>query len=386
MCHISKDGSGCWEDVNHYDWDLVERVKPDYYVMVDGSSDHILPVREELLKRNVTPILIDYWYQTNPQGCPVDKEWGVEDHFTGCKWKSMLHVVQQLEDLALALTGNQELPEEAKQAKQDACTAAENFQSSMQAVHQKGLRVGTTLVWIEGEIQLAMAQPLEHYQIRMYEELGMPAIHPPGDPFEYETFNTTVWFPKCNGDPDETCNDKVHIPVDFWLIDTGSYVLATSEDFLSIFPDRALLAGQVWYFARNDGKFSYSAIAIILNELAVRLDKAEPLYPETPCVQVDVTSLEHADYLFGGLDGGTYACYNTAIFPDDYLTCPNLKYSATAPNKEPTASGPLAPTAPGPSTPIVPPAPSSPTAPTSLATILSVSLWWYILILPLCLC
>merc|ERR1711982_45671 len=114
------------------------------------------------------------------------------------------------------------------------------------------------------------------------------------------------------------------MPVDFWLIDSRSYPYVLSTEFQDAFPDKALMKGQYWHFARNDGAISYRAQTRVLNEVASRLAGAELLHERTYCSDVDPTSQQHLNGIEGGLDGGEYICFNR-----NYI---NQAYTCTLPN------------------------------------------------------
>ena len=71
----------------------------------------------------VPVIFIDTWFENHPD-CPVNKT----ATYDNCYFRSMLTVTQRLEELALALTGSDQIPMEAQVERTSACAAAETFQ------------------------------------------------------------------------------------------------------------------------------------------------------------------------------------------------------------------------------------------------------------------
>ena len=93
-----------------------------------------------------------------------------------------------------------------------------------------------------------------------------------------------------------------------------------SKDFATLFPDKAVLEGQIAYWPIGGGSLSYRHAAEILNIIAPALAKTKRLYDGTQCVSnVDVSGIAHRTV---GLQGGEYACYDERFHRQEYLQCP----------------------------------------------------------------
>merc|ERR1711862_231946 len=136
------------------------------------------------------------------------------------------------------------------------------------------------------------------------EELGLPLLHSDSSGKEFVGVTLEEYFKDCpSGQVTTTCNNNTMMPADFWLFDSRSYPIVFSTDFIDAFPDKALIKGQYWHFARNDGAISYRAQTRVLNEVASRLERAELLHDRTECTDVSPTSLQHLNSVTGGLNG-----------------------------------------------------------------------------------
>ena len=110
--------------------------------------------------------------RTHPDGadtCPEDMT-STDDK---CRGVSMIDVVEEHYDLAKYL--NLDVPDSLNDDRQTLCDSAARFQANMKTAQDKGVRVmaaylSTTTSYI--------ADPVSDGVLRMFEELGMPIIHP----------------------------------------------------------------------------------------------------------------------------------------------------------------------------------------------------------------
>ena len=131
----------------------------------------------------------------------------------------------------------------------------------MKIAHDKGVRL---LAAYPTTATSYFADPTSDSVLRMFEELGMPIIHPGkcieagecvgGNFWEYVPINS--YFTSCGPFPEnitESCNDDPLYPVDMWLYDHRLTFKVPDPDFALGFPDKAFIKGQsvVW---RGGGK------------------------------------------------------------------------------------------------------------------------------------
>lgn len=247
-----------------------------------------------------------------------------------CYGKSMVDVIEQVEELAMAL-GIDMLPSVQEDKKRMFAAAAE-FQDVSAAVATRGVRVMAAYLSSQdgsdfGDVNY-FANPVDDLVLRMLEELGLPLMHvdcnqtPDQDkcPLGYfwETVPTARYFGDCaEGQSLESCQDNVMYPIDFWLYDQRTTQYVTKPEFQDFFPDKAIQAGQYGYWPIGAGTISYAHAAEILELLTVPLAKAQRLHPATSCkAGVDVTGIAHRVV---GLSGGEYACHNRDFHNDKYL-------------------------------------------------------------------
>lgn len=250
-----------------------------------------------------------------------------EEEQKNCYGKSMIEVVQQYYDLSRAL--GFDIPSSVEQDRRDLCKAAEEFQDAAEIAHTKGVRALAGYISVN-EFRNAtsyLAYPPDDMVLRMFEELGMPLLHPgkcqaEGCSQEYfwEWIPTQELFPACSeGQDRSTCNDEVLYPADMWLYDHRTTLTFISQDFRKDFPDPAVLQGQYAYWPIGAGIISFKHAAEILSIMAPTLAKMERIHDPTPCTAADVSSITHAQ---DGLLGGSYACFDRTVHRQSYLQCP----------------------------------------------------------------
>jgi len=206
----------------------------------------------------------------------------------------------------------------------------------MEDVHDRGIRVMVSIAGTKTDEETGLGyatirafDPIQLWVPRTLEELGMPLLHADTTPEilssqTSRTYTSDDWFVDCSpGYINETCSGNTAVPVDYWLIDSRSYRLVEDPSFTLLFPDKAMLAGQVWQYPRNDGALSYVLIESILSELTTRLSNATRQHEPTECVAADPKSPEHI-VRGGGLNGSDYICYNFDLIQDEYLKCPDV--------------------------------------------------------------
>ncbi|KAG7341345.1 hypothetical protein IV203_023296 [Nitzschia inconspicua] len=349
----------CWKNPRGcFQWDdtaevLGMRDEIDFIVNIDnGSAEDSYNAAEEA---GMNVIFIDTFYEYN-ENCRASNYSIIDTSF--CYGRSMIDVAQRIEELAVFL-GVEVDQNSLNQQKQAACDAAQAFTETMKDLHDKGIRVKVSIVDTElrddtGVTTASVADfdPIELWVPRTLEELGMPLLHAASyENNEYGYIYSDEYFPDCTpGFVNDTCNGNTYFPVDFWLIDSRSFILI-DDNFKLIFPDRAMLAGQYWSYPRNDGSISYVMIESLLNEYRTRLGSAVKLQDSTgTCTPADPKATAHlvADGT-GGLGLNEFICYDEAAIQQEYLQCPTV-----AP--VPPVSTPTSPTPPTAN----PPVPTSP--------------------------
>jgi len=325
-----KNPRGCfrWDSLD----DLVEMHQNgelDYIILIDNaSSGHtcgpnvtfsfcdgggVIDAEAE----GIPVVFVDTLYDYDP-ACRLENYTVIDKNL--CIGRSTIDIAQKVEELAKALVPNLDTTEIDRQ-RDEACASAESFTQTMEEVHQKGIRVkvsiaGTTTNFLTGETSVTVRDfdPLQLWFPRTFEELGMPLLHSNSS----GNVLPDTYFTDCpNGALSETCNDNTLYPVDYWLFDSRSFALINDPDTIEqVFPDKALLKGQLWHYSRNDGPVSYVTIKTVLDEMAEKLASAERVHDETDCTPADPTGPE---FLLAGLDSNQYVCYNFDLIQSEYL-------------------------------------------------------------------
>ncbi|KAG7353227.1 hypothetical protein IV203_009276 [Nitzschia inconspicua] len=309
-----------------FDLDIFRDVKPDYIVM-HGYRGDLWGFDADKEKQVVNiigkPII---YIDVAQQGANCISE---KDH-ESCYGKSMIEVVEQYYELAKALGVN--IPSSVEQDRLDLCKAAETFQDAAEIAHANGVRAIAGYISVN-EFRNAtsyLAYPPDDMVLRMFEELGMPLIHPGicqaegcSQNYFWEWIPTNALFPQCSpGQDPVTCDGEVLYPADMWLYDHRTTLSFTSPDFRNSFPDPAVLRGQYEYWPIGGGIISFKHAAEILSIMAPALAKMERIHDRTPCTAANVSSIEHAQ---DGLAAGSYACFDRAVHRASYLQCPAMK-------------------------------------------------------------
>jgi len=322
-CHTNPRGCFRWDDIS-----FVEEFKDeiDYILFIDNGGDSNMKTITE--ETGIPVVFIDTFYDNQPD-CRF-MNFTTNDK-TQCFGRSMIDIASRIEELAIAIGGANVEQIEADKAL--ACQSAQKFTDTMKRKQEEGLRVMTTINAVKkdsetGEdfFEIRTLDPIDLWIPRTLEELGMPILHHDDGSQTLEEFSTRVtgaeFFLDCeDGQLSEDCNDNTLYPVDFWLFDSRSYlsVLDNEEVIKPIFPDKALLAGQHWHYARNDGPLSFHAIHRMLDEMTKRVGPAKRMHPPTECTAIDpktaVTAQEG-----GGLNRNEYICYDETLIQQEYLT------------------------------------------------------------------
>jgi len=318
-----KNPRGCFRPDNITEA-IQQRDNFDYILQIDNNGFNLLEAEEA----GMNVIYIDTFYDFNPN-CRFANMSLPEDR-TACYGRSMIDIAQRIEELAIALGVDVDGAELEKQ-KEEACNAAAKFTDTMESVQEKGVRVKVSIVGFRDDpdkpgeeyFYVRDFDPTNLWIPRTLEELGMPLLHggkfPEGTRTEVSADDYFIDCPK--GEVSESCNGATYFPVDFWMIDSRSYRLIEDPSIIEkVFPDKAILKGQMWQYARNDGSLSFKQITSMLTELAKRLATAEVLQEKTACKSVDPKSVDIIG-VGGGLDLNEYICYNKELIQKEYTKC-----------------------------------------------------------------
>jgi len=333
---------GCYTNPRGcFRWDSIAHVKNnsesiDYILFIDnGGDDNMKTVTEET---GIPVIFIDTFYDYNSDcryvNNATEEDYELKDK-TRCFGRSMIDVAERIEELAIAIGGANTAQIESD--KELACQAAHEFTDLMKQKQEDGVRVMTTIIAVkkdddtgEDYFEFRTLDPIDLWIPRTLEELGMPILHHDDGSLTLDDYSTRVtgdeFFIDCDGTLSVDCNSNTMYPVDFWLIDSRSYLLILNEDnevnedvIEAIFPDKAMLAGQHWHYARNDGPLSYYAIYRMLDEMVSRVSPAVRMHDPTECTAVDPKTDVTAQS-GGGLDRGEYICYDKDLIQTKYLS------------------------------------------------------------------
>lgn len=304
-----------------FDVEIFESIKPDYLVM-HGYRGELWGFNSTIEKQIVNiigkPII---YIDVAQQGANCIGE----DAANECYGKSMIEVIEQYDALSTALGIPR--PGSVEQDKRDMCQAAQVFQEAAQVAQSKGVRAMAGYITPTPGAMSYLAYPSDDMVLRMFEELGMPILHPGSctavnctQEYFWEWIPTDALFPNCaEGQSYAECSDSPLYPVDFWLYDHRTTLDFTSNEFKTAFPDKAVVQSQYAYWPIGGGIISYRHAAEILTILAPSLAAAERIHPATSCTPADVTSIDHAQ---DGLQPSQYACYDETVHREEYLQCP----------------------------------------------------------------
>jgi len=324
-CYTNPRGCFRWDNLT-----ILEEYRDefDYIVYIDNGNDSGMKTVEA--DTGIPIVFVDTFYEYHPD-CRFANM--TNNDKSKCFGRSMIDIVTRIEELAVAL-GVDVDTDRVNKDKNTACEAAEKFTETMEKKQEEGLRVAVSINAIkkndEGEdfFEFRTLDPIDLWVPRTLEELGMPLLHHDEGSQTLEEISTRVtgpeYFVDCpDGEISASCNSNTLYPVDFWLWDSRSYLNIIGNDIAvveSIFPDKAILAGQHWHYARNDGPLSYDAITRMLNEMTARVGAAKRLHDKTDCVDIDPKTDVTAQ-IGGGLDRGEYICYNKDLIQTEYLQC-----------------------------------------------------------------
>lgn len=313
------------------DLDILRGVNADYVITLGyrHTVRYIEPFVPEIEDIVGKPVIYIELSQTGPECSP-----GKEDR---CYGKSMIDVIKQLEELALAL--GIEPPRSLELDRQALCQASADFQEASRRAQLRGVRVMAAYLVPGMDKRSSYANPPDDLILRMLEELGMPLLHVKCElaPNEENCPLGFFWESIPNADfINYQGSGKPKYPVDFWLYDDRTTLTVLAPSFATTsFPDKAFQQRQYAYWPIGGGMLSYRHAAKILNIITPSLAKAQRIHDATNCEPgVDVSGVAHRTV---GLDGGEYACYDESYHREEYLQCPsssssdrNLKVGAIA--------------------------------------------------------
>ncbi|EJK69936.1 hypothetical protein THAOC_08758 [Thalassiosira oceanica] len=378
---------GCWKNPRGcFRWDeglddeirnMVNTSQIDFIVTIDNGNDAQMKALEQDL--GYRTIFVDTFYEKNPD-CRAENYTLIDE--SKCYGRSMIDIAARVEELAIFLGVDVDVPAQ-EAAKREACEAAADFTDSMKEVQEKDMRIkvsilGSTEVDGENVPYARDFDPITLWVPRTLEELGAPLLHAKvynSSAGENRNIVPDVFWPDCSpGLVNDTCSDNTYHPVDFWLIDSRSYLVLSDWVEFGIFPDPAIAAGQYSYYPRNDGAISFKMIANLLSKCprlrehsyhhsdssyamiarnsldmynqkisaAAKVSKSDP----GTCKPVDPKSSEIISK-DGGLDLNDFICYNYDLIQQEYLTCPpppevvpETKPTEVVPETKPTESVP----------------------------------------------
>jgi len=253
------------------------------------------------------------------------------DLVNGCFGKSMVEVAERWEKLTVALGTT--LPESVQVDKKLMCEAAAKFTEASKEAHERGVRV---MAQYPTETSISIANPVADVVLRMFEELGMPIMHPgglckdeDGEPCYHSYFWESVprdsYFSDCDPSSGD-CVDKMLYNVDMVLYDHRLTVKLQNATNIDRLGDPALKQGQMAYWPIGGRPHTYRHATEILNLVTPELKKAKRIHSRSDCTKnIDVSSTEHRET---SLMKGQYACFNPEFHNEDY-TCPSSDGSLT---------------------------------------------------------
>ncbi|CAB9503019.1 expressed unknown protein [Seminavis robusta] len=307
----STDPNGCQRQ---FDRDTFSGLDPDFAVYV-----HFGPFAEVLSPiESVTgspPIFIDTRFEDG-DGCRTDT---YELNVTNCYARSVEDVIDRIRELAKFL-GVEESPEVVED-QQRYCEAANEFSLMAEQLQERGVRCLAASVRQANGGTINVFNTNNLPWLRTFEDLGLPLLTAPFESksdFTY-TYSVSDWYPECGGQPSGCETLTPALPTDCFLFDTRTfaYIEDSKEQVLGFLPEKTIEQDQYSYFHFNEGGFSYRRAAAVLNQINEDLKDVQPLYSQTPCATVDVSSREYTSLASGGLSAGQYACYNSEL-----MTCP----------------------------------------------------------------
>jgi len=311
-CFNNKRGCFQWDSIDDV---IAVKDEIDYIIYIDNGADQNFETAEA--DSDIPVVFIDTWFEYNPN-CRFNN-FSLSDDNKACVGRSMIDIARRIEELAIALGAD---PTHADEQKTIACKSASRFTEAMKTAHDKGIRIkgstfgvvkdfrGTDVVYVQD------LDPLLLWVLRTMEELGAPVLH--GSDSNVIADDYFIGCPP--GRISVSCNDATLFPVDFWIVDSRSYAYVNTDTFENIFPDKAIITGQHYHYARNDGAVSYISIAKVLDEISQRIKTAKRQHEETDCTPVDPKAAS-VTRRSGGLDQNQYICYNRELIQKEYIPC-----------------------------------------------------------------
>jgi len=315
-CYTNPRGCHQWDDITDV---IAMKDQIDYILFIDNGNDaNMVTVEEET---GIPVVFVDTFYEYSLT-CRTSNFTSSEDE-GACVARSMIDIAWRIEELAVAIGVDVDMGLVNKQ-KQAACQASAEFTRAMQTAHNNGIRIKGSIFDLTKDSEgkdIAIVRdfdPIELWVLRTLEELGAPLLHAG----ESKYVPADEYFTGCStGVISADCNEETLFPVDFWIIDSRSYRIATTPEFLSLFPDQAMIEGQHWYYARNDGPITYVAISRMLLEMTDRISRAKRIHEKSLCTIADPKDVDIIKK-DGGLTSNEYICYNSELIQEEYLKCP----------------------------------------------------------------
>jgi len=330
-CYTNPRGCTRWDNTS-----IVQQYKSefDYILFIDNGNDPNFPTIEN--ETGIPVVFVDTFYDYSPD-CRLYNFSLTDERKKSCFGRSMIDIAKRIEELAIALGADVDT-ERIERDKKAACDAASVFTDTMKQKQEEGVRFVTSINAIKKDddgndfFEFRTLDPIDLWVPRTLEELGMPLLHHDEHSLTLETVSTRVssseYFIDCpEGELSEDCNSNTMYPVDFWIWDSRSYlnIIGVEAEILkTLFPDKAIIAGQHWHYARNDGTISYDSIARMLTTMTLKVKDAQRLHDRTPCVDIDPKTAVTAQN-GGGLERNQYICYNESLIQKEYLTCDTVE-------------------------------------------------------------
>jgi len=235
----------CWQNPRGcFRWDNVTDLSNlqdeiDFVIIIDNGSsgatqgDNGVRAAED---NGMRVIFVDTFFEPN-EDCRLGNFTFLDE--SQCFGRSMIDIVARVEELAIFL--GVEPAAELQAQKLEACTAAEEFTAAMQTVSERGIQVkvsilGTRLNEETGNTEGTIRDfdPIQLWVPRTLEELGMPLLHAEAGAGNSTNYLTSEYFVDC---PEPSGDCETLFPVDFWLIDSRSFLLI-DDTLKTIIPDK----------------------------------------------------------------------------------------------------------------------------------------------------
>jgi len=292
-----------------FDFETFKLLDPDFIIMngykggvwaVAGLEPNITEfMGKPIIYREISTVGLN---GTDPMECSATDS--PNDRTDGCYGRSLLDFIDDNFELAEFL--NLDIPDSLNDDRAMLCEAAENFQANMKTAQDKGIR---TMAGYLSSGTSYLANPTADPVLRMFEELGMPILHPGETCITNATSCTHTYFWEyVSIDKFKLDSTEPLYPVDFWLYDHRITAAVTDPDFAKdVFPDKALQANQLGSWPNGGRLITPFHAAAILNDVGPAVAAAGRIYPSSNCIdEVDVTGTDHRS---NGLKAGERACF-----------------------------------------------------------------------------